>query len=70
VPIEARKRRLRDLLRGAHSSVVLNEPFEDDGAIIYKLACKLGTTLDTIVSPHGRSGSKTVAISIRMSVKA
>jgi bifunctional non-homologous end joining protein LigD len=41
-PIEARKRALAKLLKGAHSSIVLNEHFEDDGAIVYKHACALG----------------------------
>ena len=41
-PIEKRKRALVRLLRGAHPTIVANEHFEDDGAIIYKHACKLG----------------------------
>ena len=41
-PIEDRKRRLVTLLRGAHSTIVLNEHFEGDGEIIFKHACKLG----------------------------
>jgi bifunctional non-homologous end joining protein LigD len=41
-PIEARKQTLTKLLRGAHSSIILNEHFEGDGAIIYKHACALG----------------------------
>jgi ATP-dependent DNA ligase len=41
-PIEARKKRLGKLLRRAHSTIVLNEHYGDDGAIIFKHACKLG----------------------------
>jgi len=41
-PIEARKKRLAKLLRRAHSTIVLNEHYGDDGAIIFKHACKLG----------------------------
>lgn len=41
-PIEERKRKLAKLVRGAHSSIVLNEHYEGDGSTIYKHACKLG----------------------------
>jgi bifunctional non-homologous end joining protein LigD len=41
-PIEQRKRLLAKLLRGSHSSIVLNEHFEDDGASVYRAACELG----------------------------
>jgi hypothetical protein len=41
-PIEERKRRLAALMRGAPSSIVLNQHFDGDGAIIYKHACALG----------------------------
>ena len=41
-PIEARKQRLAALLRGAHSTIVFNEHYEGDGAIVYKHACALG----------------------------
>lgn len=37
-PIEARKHRLAALLRGAHSTIVLNEHYEGDGAIVYQHA--------------------------------
>jgi hypothetical protein len=30
------------LLRGSHLSIVLNDHFEKDGAIVYRQACKLG----------------------------
>jgi bifunctional non-homologous end joining protein LigD len=41
-PIEVRKRTLQSLLRGAHSSIVLNRHFDGDGAIVYREACRLG----------------------------
>src|SRR5438309_3544861 len=40
--IEERKRMLANLLRGSNLSLVLNEHFEEDGAIVYREACKLG----------------------------
>jgi bifunctional non-homologous end joining protein LigD len=33
---------LAKLLRGSHLSIVLNEHFEDDGAIVFREACRLG----------------------------
>ena len=52
---------LSKLLRGAHSSIILNEHFEGDGAIIYKHACALGCegiVSKRLGSPYrsGRSG--------------
>jgi bifunctional non-homologous end joining protein LigD len=41
-PIEDRKRSLGKLLRGSHLSIVLNEHFTEDGAIVFREACKLG----------------------------
>jgi bifunctional non-homologous end joining protein LigD len=41
-PIERRKTLLAQLLRGSQLSIVLNEHFEEDGAIVYREACKLG----------------------------
>jgi bifunctional non-homologous end joining protein LigD len=41
-PIEERKRLLAKLLKGAHSSIVLNEHFEGDGAAVYRAPCQLG----------------------------
>ena len=41
-PIEVRKALLADLLHGAHSTIVVNEHYEGEGAIIYKHACALG----------------------------
>jgi len=40
-PIEERKRLLAKLLRGSHLSIVLNEHFEEDGAIVFREACRL-----------------------------
>jgi ATP-dependent DNA ligase len=40
-PIERREAALAKLLRGAPSAIVLNEIFEEDGAIVYREACKL-----------------------------
>jgi ATP-dependent DNA ligase len=34
--------RLANLLDGAHVSLVLNQHYEEDGAIVYREACKLG----------------------------
>jgi bifunctional non-homologous end joining protein LigD len=41
-PIERRKVLLAKLLKGSPLSIVLNETFEEDGAIVYREACKLG----------------------------
>jgi bifunctional non-homologous end joining protein LigD len=41
-PIEERKALLAELLDGSHLSIVLNEHFEEDGAIVFREACKLG----------------------------
>ena len=41
-PIEKRKALLKELLRGSHLSIVLNEHFDEDGAIVFREACKLG----------------------------
>jgi len=41
-PIETRKGLLAELLKGSHLSIVLNERFEEDGAIVYREACRLG----------------------------
>jgi len=38
-PIERRKALLKELLRGSH---VLNEHFEEDGATVFREACRLG----------------------------
>jgi len=41
-PIEDRKALLAHLLRSSHLSIVLYEHFEEDGAVVYREACKLG----------------------------
>jgi bifunctional non-homologous end joining protein LigD len=41
-PIEERKRLLAKLLKGQQTSIVLNEVYEEDGAVIFREACKLG----------------------------
>jgi bifunctional non-homologous end joining protein LigD len=41
-PIEERKQLLAKLLRGSHSSIVLNEYYEEDGEIVFREACRLG----------------------------
>jgi bifunctional non-homologous end joining protein LigD len=41
-PIERRKGMLAKLLKGAHSSIVINEHYEGDGEIVFEHACKLG----------------------------
>ncbi len=41
-PIENRKALLTKLLKGSHPSIVLNQVYEEDGAIVFREACKLG----------------------------
>jgi bifunctional non-homologous end joining protein LigD len=41
-PIEKRKELLAQLLTGPQPSLVFNECFEEDGAIVFRQACKLG----------------------------
>jgi len=41
-PIEIRKAALAKVLKGSHLSIVLNEHFEEEGAIVFREACKLG----------------------------
>jgi hypothetical protein len=41
-PIEKRKALLANLLKGQQTSIVLNEYFEEDGATVFREACKLG----------------------------
>jgi bifunctional non-homologous end joining protein LigD len=41
-PIEKRKQLLKELLLGSHLSIMLNEHFEEDGAIVFSEACRLG----------------------------
>jgi bifunctional non-homologous end joining protein LigD len=41
-PIEIRKHLLAKLLKAPHLSIVLNEHFEEDGALVFGAACQLG----------------------------
>jgi bifunctional non-homologous end joining protein LigD len=41
-PVEQRKALLAKLLRGSKLSIVLNETYEEDGAIVFREACRLG----------------------------
>jgi len=41
-PIERRKALLAKLIKGQQKSIVLNEVYEEDGAIVFREACKLG----------------------------
>jgi bifunctional non-homologous end joining protein LigD len=47
-PIEERKALLTQLLRGSNPSIILNKHCEEDGAIVFRGACRLGC--DGIVS--------------------
>jgi bifunctional non-homologous end joining protein LigD len=40
--IETRKALLAKLLKGQHVSIVLNEHFTEDGAVVFREACRLG----------------------------
>jgi bifunctional non-homologous end joining protein LigD len=42
VPIEKRKELLAELLSGSHYSLIFNECFGEDGAIVFREACRLG----------------------------
>jgi bifunctional non-homologous end joining protein LigD len=41
-PIEKRKELLAELLNGSQASIVFNECFGEDGAIVFREACRLG----------------------------
>jgi bifunctional non-homologous end joining protein LigD len=41
-PIEKRKELLAELLAGSHVSLVFNECFAEEGAIVFREACRLG----------------------------
>jgi len=41
-PIETRKALLAKLLKSSHLSLVLNEHYEEDGAIVFREVCRLG----------------------------
>ncbi|MGB5184435.1 MAG: hypothetical protein WBO12_19915 [Xanthobacteraceae bacterium] len=40
--IETREALLAELLKESHLSIVLNEHFDEDGALVYDAACQLG----------------------------
>src|SRR5262249_29621694 len=57
--IEERKRTLAKLLGRFQPGIIVNEYFEDDGAIIYKHACTLGCegfVSKRLVSPYAPAG--------------
>ena len=59
-PIEIRKDLLARLLKGSHLSIVLNEHFEDDGAAVYRAACRLavrGLCQSALAPPIARGRS-------------
>jgi bifunctional non-homologous end joining protein LigD len=41
-PIETRKALLAELLEGQQMSIVLNKYYEEDGAVVFQQACRLG----------------------------
>jgi bifunctional non-homologous end joining protein LigD len=41
-PIEQRKALLAELLKGSHLGLVLNKHYEEDGANVFREACRLG----------------------------
>jgi bifunctional non-homologous end joining protein LigD len=41
-PIEERKELLTQLLRGSNPSIVVNKHYEEDGAVVFWEACRLG----------------------------
>ena len=41
-PIETRKALLAELLEGSDLGLVLNEHYEEDGAVVFRAACRLG----------------------------
>jgi bifunctional non-homologous end joining protein LigD len=66
-PIEERKRRLANLLDGSHLSLVLNQHYEEDGAIVFREACKLGCegiVSKRLGSPY-RSGRSTHWVKVK-----
>jgi bifunctional non-homologous end joining protein LigD len=66
-PIEVRKGRLAKLLRNSHLSIVLNETFEEDGAIVFREACRLGCegiVSKRLGSPY-RSGRSTHWVKVK-----
>jgi bifunctional non-homologous end joining protein LigD len=47
-PIEKRKALLAKLLKGSHLSLVLNEHYDEDGATVFREACKFGCEGDCL----------------------
>ena len=66
-PIETRKALLAKLLNRSHLSLVLNEHYEEDGAIVYREACRLGC--EGIVSKRlgsiSRSGRRPLWLKVK-----
>jgi hypothetical protein len=56
LPGQQRKTLLAQLLRGSSLSVFLNENFAEDGAIVYREACKLGASARHIARAVRRIG--------------
>jgi bifunctional non-homologous end joining protein LigD len=42
LPLEQRKRELKELLKGARSPIAFNQHYEADGALVFERACALG----------------------------
>jgi len=60
-PIEKRKEFLAKLLSGSQPNLVFNESFKEDGAIVFREACKLGCegiVSKRLGSPYRSSRSK------------
>jgi bifunctional non-homologous end joining protein LigD len=71
-PIEKRINALAELLRDAHSNIVLNEHFEEDGEIVFREACKLGCegiVSKRLGSPY-RSGRSAHWVNVRFTPKS
>jgi bifunctional non-homologous end joining protein LigD len=67
LPIEERKRLLAKLLKGSHSSIQLNAHYEEDGAIVYREACRLGcegVVSKRLGSPY-RSGRSAYCVKVK-----
>jgi bifunctional non-homologous end joining protein LigD len=59
-------------LRDAHSNIVLNEHFEEDGEIVFREACKLGCegiVSKRLGSPY-RSGRSAHWVNVRFTPKS
>jgi ATP-dependent DNA ligase len=51
-----RKGLLAKLLRGSHLSIVLNEYFEENGAVVFREACRLRSIVSKRLGSPYRSG--------------